>query len=164
MYSEPEAYLLTFRCYGTWLPGDAPGWVADGDKFGTPFRPPNRGLSGYGAQRAQSRADDKAVEPIEEFTPAERAAAEEAIRGLCQRRGWELHAVNVRTNHVHAVVTCPCSPKQAINDMKARVTLVFRQRGFRHRDGDVWSRGGSKRYLWTPEDVAEAVRYVLEEQ
>src|SRR5205814_9332602 len=98
MYSAPEAYLLTFRCYGAWLPGDEHGWVTRGVKCGAPSRKPNPGLAGY-------CGNAQAADSAPEFTLAERTIAESAIQDLCNRRRWRLHAVNVRKNHVHAVAS-----------------------------------------------------------
>src|SRR3954465_9461649 len=42
---QPLAYFITFRCYGTWLPGDERGWVdRRHNQFGTDIR---RGHSGF---------------------------------------------------------------------------------------------------------------------
>jgi REP element-mobilizing transposase RayT len=35
-----------------------------------------------------------------------RSVVGETISRHCEVRHWELHAINVRTNHVHVVVSC----------------------------------------------------------
>lgn len=157
MYSPPVAYLLTFRCYGSWLPGDARGWTQDGDRPGQPMRRTNAGLE----SECDSRTDPGIARDL---TNEERSIADETIRLLCNRRVWSLHALNVRTNHVHAVVSCPCDGKQAINDLKSAITRRFRKCGVRPANKRVWSKGGSQRALWTDEQIADAVDYVMNRQ
>ena len=44
----------------------------------------------------------------------QRAIVESAIRAHCRIKGWTLHAVNVRTNHVHVVVTADGVPPELV--------------------------------------------------
>ena len=39
------------------------------------------------------------------FSEVQRALVDSAIRSVCEARRWFLHECNVRTNHVHVVVT-----------------------------------------------------------
>jgi REP element-mobilizing transposase RayT len=93
------------------------------------------------------------------LSPGERAVVEEAIRGVCAYRDWQLIAVNCRTNHVHVVVrTDGTGPEQVMNQMKAYATRALRRAGFAR--ARVWTRGGSTRYLNTPVSLQTAVQYV----
>jgi hypothetical protein len=40
-----------------------------------------------------------------------------------------LHALNVRTNHVHTVVTASRKPEQVLNGLKANATRQLRNEG-----------------------------------
>src|ERR1700730_177220 len=95
--SQPLAYLITFRCYGTWLHGDKRGSMARRTYpvYGTPDMPANRKL-----------VEDERVELKSQaitLNDAQHALVELAIREVCEHRGYLLLAVNARTNHVHSV-------------------------------------------------------------
>ena len=95
---QPLAYFITFRSYGTWLPGDERGWTHRHESdFGTPIRRGEAALWDF----------SHAALAGEPFTldAARRPVVERAIRDVCHHRGWVLHALNVRTNHVHLVVS-----------------------------------------------------------
>src|SRR5205085_7730420 len=88
----PLAYLITFRCYGTWLHGDERGSVdRDHNRYGTPLIPPN--------ERWRQHNEQSLKHPPVELDSARRAAVEAAIRETCEKRGWLLLAINIRTNH-----------------------------------------------------------------
>jgi REP element-mobilizing transposase RayT len=88
---------------------------------------------------------------------AQRAAVLQAIQQVCQHRGWILLAAHVRTNHVHLVVDAAIAPERVMRDFKA-----YASRSLDHKK--AWTRHGSTRYLWERDDVAHAVRYVVEGQ
>ena len=91
------AYLITFRCYGTWLHGDKRGSI---DRFHnaykSPYIEPNPRWHRHNAQALEG-------EPVI-LDARRRTSVERAIRETCQLRKWHLHALSVRTNHVHVVV------------------------------------------------------------
>jgi len=95
---------------------------------------------------------------------ASRAATDDAIREVCRRREWGLLAINVRTNHVHAVVAADCRPEQVMQSLKAAATRELRARGLAAPNDRLWSRHGSTVYLWREADVDSASRYVIESQ
>ncbi|MFG0274431.1 MAG: transposase [Phycisphaerales bacterium] len=149
----PLAYLLTWTCFGTWLPGDARGSFDRG-----------RGLAPPCELREEINRFRMASNALV-FTSAERRCVQVAIREHCAHRGWWLGACNVRTNHLHCVVAAPGrSPELAMKHLKTWSTRALRRRDnarFAHR---VWTRHGSTRYLWSRDDVAGAMQYVLEAQ
>ncbi|MBP9891199.1 MAG: transposase [Planctomycetes bacterium] len=94
-----------------------------------------------------------------------RGAIDDAIREVCTHRGWTLHALNVRTNHVHVVVSAPdVAPERVMNDFKAYATRRLRQRKLVSRQQKVWAHHGSTPRIWKPEGLARAIRYVNEAQ
>ena len=99
-------------------------------------------------------------EPVQ-LTPARRAAVEDGVRETCEKRSWVVQAINVRTNHVHIVVTAVGKPEPAMNAFKANATRrMIESRVWQHGI-NPWSRHGSTRYLWTEESVARAIDYVI---
>ena len=152
--TAPLSYFLSWRTYGTWLPGDARGYVTDGhNKFGTPYAPP------HGERHAQ--AEESMGGPPFVLSADGRAIAERTMREHCAIKQWPLHAINVRTNHAHLVVNCGgFDPDMAISQFKSWATRNLRAAGLAGVNQDVWARRGSTRYLWTDEDIEEACWYV----
>jgi hypothetical protein len=104
----PLAYLITWTTYGTWLPGDKRGWIESG----------RTGIQEPDAFRKQQAVEKMNSEPVL-LCPEERQLVEETIRKHCEMRNWALHALNVRTNHVHMVVTAPVIPEKVMSQLKA---------------------------------------------
>ena len=102
--------------------------------------------------------------PPRSLDDSSRTVTDCAIRELCQRCEWGLLAINVRTNHVHAVVSADCRPEQVLQSLKAAATRGLRSRGLAGPTERLWSRHGSTVYLWREADVEAACRYVVESQ
>ena len=151
-------YLLTFRTYGSWLHGDGRSSVDVHGKniYGTPEVAANEKLE-------RIMRDNMRGEPIV-LDGDQRAAIEDAISEVCAHRGYFLQAVNVRSNHVHAVVSAEVKPGKIVQSLKAYATRRLREKSLIEPDIDVWSRGQSGRYLWKPHHVALAIDYVLYSQ
>lgn len=154
----PLAYLITFRTYGTWLHGDERGSV---DRFRnqylTPYIEPNKNWQRHNQKKLKS-------EPVL-LTAVQRQAVETAIRETCGYRGWLLSAINVRTNHVHAVVSIgDVKSERALNDFKSYATRKMRRGGGWKSEQSPWSDKGSKRCLWNERSVELAIDYVINGQ
>lgn len=153
----PLAYLISFRAYGTWLEGDPRGSMDDDhNAFGTPNLPRND----WASTRARSLLKRTPVR----FDALMRGIIERTLREVCEHRGWSMHAIAVRTEHVHIVVTAGATPEQAMNAFKAYATRRMIESGSVSRGTKVWSRHGSTEYLWTPKAVEDARIYVLDGQ
>jgi len=94
----------------------------------------------------------------------ERSIVDNAIRNLCIARSYTLHALNVRTNHVHLVVENAGKVERMMDAFKAFATKELRIAGLIERDFKPWSRHGSTKYLWTEDHIAAAVNYVVNGQ
>src|SRR5258708_11790057 len=94
----------------------------------------------------------------------QRAAVDFSIRETCTIRKWDLWTLNVRTNHLHCVITANCTPKTVLVALKANATRSMRTAGCWSSGLSPWARGGSKKYLWTEEELANAIAYVVEDQ
>jgi REP element-mobilizing transposase RayT len=153
----PLAYLLTFRCYGTYLPGDPRGYV--NRHHNTP---------GHAFLAADPRREAAVLrtlpQPPQILDGPARAAVDASIRQSCARAGWTLHALHVRTNHLHAVVSGTEPPERIMGSLKAWATRRLRNDGLVDSQTRPWSRHGSTRWLWTERAVEDACRYVVEGQ
>jgi REP element-mobilizing transposase RayT len=153
----PLAFLISFRCYGTWLHGDARGSVDRfHNRYSSPRIAPNRCWFEHN-QRALKR-------PPVNLSQTRRAAVKEAIEETCRIRRWKYWICNIRTNHVHTVVSANCDPEIVLNAFKANATRKMREAGCWQSAETPWVRKGSKRRLWTEQDVISAIVYVEYEQ
>ena len=155
---EPRGFLITWTCYGTWLYGDRPGSVDDEHNvFGTPFLPIN-------SKRVEALRRRLAHAPMR-LKAAARAVVTRTIREHCRHRGWELLAVNVRSNHVHVVVGfAGVAPEKMMGERKAWSSRRLRESELVAPGCPIWTRHGSTRYLWAPREIDPASRYVVEGQ
>ena len=151
----PLAYLITFRSYGTWLHGDERGSV---NRFRNQFNarrlPPERTWLAINTQRLKG--------DVVLLNAAQRDCVEDAVRETCRIRKWDLQAVNVRTNHVHVVVSIGTKkPEIALNAFKANATRKMRESVCWINKLSPWADKGSNRYLWNEQSVGRAIEYVL---
>jgi REP element-mobilizing transposase RayT len=151
---ETLAVLLTWTTYGTWLHGDSRGSNDRKKNEPLPTDPVReataRGFMNFPALTLDARMRRVARETIEEH---------------CQFRGWELRALNVRTNHVHVVISGGGSGQKVIGALKSRVTRMLRQAGLVKADQPVWTaEGGNVRSLRHPDAVSAACDYVRNQQ
>ncbi len=154
-YSDfPLAYLITFRTYGTWLHGDEKLSVdRKFNIYGTPKRDANLKLK-------KEMLEELKHKP---FILAEnqREVVKISIQEVCEHRGYKLQAINVRSNHIHTVVSAQVKPKLIIEAFKSYSTRKLRENSLADQETKVWARGGSRRYLWKPRFVSLAIEYVL---
>ena len=93
-----------------------------------------------------------------------RKSIDAAIRETCNIRKWLLEAINVRTNHIHTVVSASRKASLVLNAFKANATRQLRQDGLWPHSFSPWADKGSKRKLWNERSVAKAIDYVLNGQ
>jgi len=153
--SMPLAYFISFRCYGTWLHGDSRGSVdrRHFNRHGAPKFPVRPKM----VVREKVNAKQ---EPVS-LDRRQRRLVESALKQVCSHRGYGLIAVNVRSNHAHSVVSAASRPEPILTAFKAYATRHLRESGLIGPKAKVWSRHGSTRYLWTPEQIEAAADYVL---
>jgi REP element-mobilizing transposase RayT len=154
----PVAYHITFTTYGTWLHGDRRGSVnRENNQYGDSFI--------ASAPNLCRKERDALKNPRFLLKQSQRNLVLESILQVCRFRGWLAHAVHVRSNHVHIVVSGTEKPEKMMADFKAYATKAMRQ-----SDNNTptfkkyWTRHGSTKYLWTKESLALAIGYVENEQ
>jgi REP element-mobilizing transposase RayT len=143
-------YLLTWTCYGTWLPGDARGWVNRHRTHGEKADLPQPAL----AEHAHGTLD----EPPLVLSDRMRFPVDQAIRTTSDQLAWDIHALQVRTNHVHVVVTAAgIAPTKVMGILKVASTRALRPVSGRQR---YWTASGSMRHLRSSESLSKAIEYV----
>jgi REP element-mobilizing transposase RayT len=153
-YSDPLGYMLTVTTYGNWLHGNERG--SHERKGPIRFHPPNFRLLRW--------EESKLKHPPMVLNAAQRAVVQKAIERECEHRGYTLRALNVRTNHFHAVILTSTPPAKVLNGIKAWATRALREARVVGAKQSVWTKGGSRHWLWTEEDVRDACLYVNEGQ
>ncbi len=150
----PLAYLITFRSYGTWLDGDPRGWV--------------KRAHGHSRSHEPDEYIRRASERLMRSTPVvlggrQRSLVHRTIVEVSEARGWTMLAVNVRTNHVHVVVSGRTPPEEMMTAFKAWSTRTLRREHAAGAEERIWARHGSTRYLWQEDAVTAACRYVRDQ-
>jgi REP element-mobilizing transposase RayT len=153
----PFAYFISFRSYGTWLHGDKRGSIDRyHNRYRTTYISPNEKWRHYNEERLKAK-------PLI-LKATHRKAIQEAIRETCTLRKWLLQAINVRTNHVHTVVSANRRAGLVLNAFKANATRQLREGGLWSQPFSPWADKGSKRRLWNERSVARAIDYVMNGQ
>ncbi|MCG3185407.1 MAG: hypothetical protein ICCCNLDF_03638 [Planctomycetes bacterium] len=149
----PFAYFITFTSYGTWLHGDIRTWVdREHNEFGTERLTHNPLLHAIRRRGLKHPAVTLSAPMID--------AVLQAIREVCDHRGWTLVRVNVRTNHVHALVQANAEAEKLLGDFKRYATRRLRVEELIEPDRPVWTDGGSTIYVWDRESFNRIDRYI----
>src|SRR5262245_17992036 len=100
-----------------------------------------------------------------------RRIAEKTIVDHCRIRGWELHVVNCRTNHVHVVVSANREPHIVREQLMAwcQRRLKDHERSRLGRAATAvrenwWTERGSDRWIGDEESLEAAIFYVRDGQ
>jgi REP element-mobilizing transposase RayT len=160
-------WLLTWRTYGTWLPGDERGFVdpvldEQGHRVihnipGTPLDAANPHLHDY------SRAIMKG--PAVYLNRDQAAVLLEQFQETARYRNWQLLAVAILPNHVHLIVGVneDPDPSTLLRDFKSYGSRRLNQRWPVPTSKTWWAESGSRRILKTEEHRIQAVQYVLQQ-
>ena len=160
---EPAYWLLTWRTYGTWLPGDRRGFVnnvrgADGhgERHNVPGTECDHDLP---ALERYAREQMKR-EPIYLTLEQARMVAAD-FRSSAAYRGWSLLALAVMANHVHLVVA---APEEVLTDRLLQVFKSYASRKLngssaKPSNGTWWAASGSRWRLPNEQAVEAAVAY-----
>ncbi len=163
-------WLLTWTCYGNWLPGDERGFVSRvrdrrPDEPDSPVRrehdAPGEEYDAGMAGLWQSAREKLKGDPIRLNYDQARALLDQ-FHQTAGYRCWVLHAVAVMANHAHLVVEAlsEVDPSDLLADFKAYGSRALNRRWGKPASGTWWTEGGSKRKKATVEAVEEAIEYV----
>jgi REP element-mobilizing transposase RayT len=98
------------------------------------------------------------------ITPEMRPVIEAEIERTCAFRGWDLFALNVRSNHVHLVLSASTPPEAVMREIKAYTTRSLRNYGMTSSTAAVWAGHGSTRYAWDDAAAEACIIYVRDRQ
>ena len=162
MNEQAFALLITWTCYGTWLPGDERGYVANTRSTSGGFQPlhniPGTRVDSDDADsRLLARSLQKGTTVL--LTPTQAMVAPEALVAAAAIRDWRIHRGAVMANHVHLVVVkCPDDGPAVRRVFKGVADSSLRKRF--PSTGRWWTQGGSNRYLHGESAIVAAARYV----
>lgn len=165
-----RCWFLTWTTYGTWLPGDARGFVGpvwDDEKdrlvihnqVGTDF---DRNMPAL-AKASQQKLK---CSPIY-LNVAQAECVAKQFEETARYRQWRLWAYAVMRNHVHLCLGVPGDPEpeNILRDFKAYASRSLNKHWSRPASGTWWTESGSKRKVpLTDEDVASVVKYIREQE
>jgi hypothetical protein len=137
------AVMLTLTTYGTWLRGDARGWVDEGMVF--PTDP---------VLEATDRARLK--HPVFLFAPEVRQRVGQCMgESLMARCGLKIHAMTVQSWHTHIVTSAPAvAVSQIAKCSKDAVRWGLRV------GRPIWGDGYDKRYCYDVRAALARMAYV----
>lgn len=158
MRSAALAYLLTWTTYGTCFHGDARGTVDRRNNcYGAPKVDPNQRRVAFESLEVRGR--------IVLLGWPERESIRHTIERHAIHRAWHIHALAVRSNHIHVVIRNPgVSPERVMSEFKAWSTRAIRALNATGANARIWTRHGSTRHLFKSDDVIAAAHYVAESQ
>ncbi len=147
-------YFLTWTTYGSWLPGDERGWVhhrAGG------ILPPD-------SERSRTARRQMKGQPVRLNSDQRRIVRDSIIQSF-REKGWDIYALNVRSNHVHIVVAVPNkSLERVISYLKAWASRNLNEAPSIEAPRRWWTRHGSTRYIKIVSSLEKAVEYVTHHQ
>jgi REP element-mobilizing transposase RayT len=156
------ALLITWTCYGTWLPGDRRGYVSNTRhtvrKFDAMQNVPG---TPYTADHSRSRQLAAAAQKHATATldPSLARVAAQALVDACAARDWRIVRGALMWNHVHVVITnCPDDGPAVRRVLKGVSQSALSEHIGKPRRW--WTAGGSDRYKHGEREILAAVNYV----
>ena len=149
---QPITYFITWTTYGSWLPGDRRGW-----------RKANAGEQ-QPEPKLEEWCRDRMTEAEVLLSKDQRQKVEDVCRRHAGIRGWKLHAVSARSNHVHIAVTADDASKKVRDQFKAKATRVLREPPNTITNDKLWTRGGDVEIVDGNDNLEQVVIYITESQ
>jgi len=138
-------YMLTWTAYGSWLQGDRRKYVKNGQ-----ILDPNPSL--------ETKNKENMKYPKVSLNAPQREIIEEAIIEESAGLNQKIHAITVRSNHIHLVTDCNfISAASAVSHYKNAARLAVESNGF---VGRLWTKGFSVRYCSDERQLNKVIQYV----
>ncbi len=168
---ESSTWLLTSTTYGTWLPGDARGFVGrvfdirDGDDETKRRIEHNRYWTEYDRDMQGLRRKSQELmkgDPVW-LNPEQAAVVRDQFLETARYRKWSISTIAVMANHFHLIVTAPesTSTDVLLRDLKSYASRALNLKWAKPLSGRWWTTSASRRRLIGEAAVGAAIRYVL---
>ncbi|MFO1004488.1 MAG: transposase [Planctomycetaceae bacterium] len=167
LFAIDRYWFLTWTTYGSWLPGDARGYVGvaidesgravNHNQYGTPAAPPNESL------RESARRSLKSTPIV--LTQAQAESLFTQLQETAKIRRWLLIAVAIMQTHLHLVVGVhgDPDPDKVLGDFKAYGSRCLNQGWGQPKSETWWTTGGSTRKLADDLAVETVVPYIRQQ-
>jgi REP element-mobilizing transposase RayT len=161
-------WLITSTTYGTWLPGDARGFVSTvKDQDGPRIRHNELGTP-YDADVPELQCSARSLlkgTPVY-LSAAQAVVVKDQFLETATYRRWRLHATAVMANHFHAVVESPeeVHSTKILADLKSYASRALNCRWQKPASGTWWTESGSRRSLSSEERITDAILYAVTQQ
>jgi REP element-mobilizing transposase RayT len=161
-------WLITWTCYGTWLPGERAGFVgnvrdASGKQVvhnvpGTPVDADVPLLEAWVREQMKG--------PPVSLSKADGEAMIAQYQETARIRGWKLQAASVMYNHTHVLMSVPddLDPERILETLKSWATRAVKKLRPLPPNGTFWTAKGSTRKKGDEQALAAAVIYVVKKQ
>ena len=143
--AKTVGYMITFTTYGTWLQGDAKGFVTDGEVRG----------ENIALKKSNIRNLTKAAVRLGR---REKEIVKDAIIEAAKRFEQKILAIAAYSNHIHIVceyVDVPINVIAGYYKNAGRVAL--QKNGF---EGKVWTSGFDRRFCFSDKELRARINYV----
>jgi REP element-mobilizing transposase RayT len=164
------AYHVVFATYGFWLPNDPRGswskYVGSKElrRFGPATKTDTRrSIASVQHDRDLRLKAKRALQyPPVSFNGLQARAAAMGFAHAGQESEYIFHACAVLPEHVHLVIARHARHiRRIVAHLKARATQrLIREKLLPNSDKPVWAKNDWHVFLFAPEDVARAIRYV----
>jgi hypothetical protein len=132
--------FVTVTSYGSWLPGDARGYVQRGELLPA-------------SAELERHARGKLVQPVVRFNSRDQDDLMSALLTACGEFGYQLFELSIESWQLHWIVRHDDAPASMIGRLKNRM----RQRLKR---GRIWGKGYWQRELSSDEELLAAREYI----
>ena len=90
---------------------------------------------------------------------------ESLIPAVAERGGWRLHTWAAGPDHVHSVLTAPAADGAAVRTwLKRWLGQSLAHHLPLHPGESFWAECGSVKWIWTPDYLARATKYVHDQR
>ncbi len=152
--------IVSSTTYGTWLPGDARGFVGETDGglhnvFDTPCDAAMPELKAF--------AQHELKEPPVFFNAEQANLILVRWRKVVPETGWFLFAAAIMSNHFHVVLASPIGPSKEdyLRTLKARASLPLNKK---YGKRTWWTASGSVRYCFDERSLDARIGYVMKQK
>jgi len=160
------ALLITWTCYGTWLPGDARGYVSNTLLPEGGFEPKQNipgTLYTENDLYTHARARRLQKEPSVWLTVEQARVAAEALVAAARKCAWQIPRAAIIANHTHVIVMdCPDDGPGVRRVLKGTSQAALSEHA--GHPGRWWTAGGSDRYKHGATAIEAALQYVANQE
>ena len=158
-------WFLTSTTYGTWLPGDARGFVSRFPQADGEFESHNQIDTPYDKDDPDWKAACQTrlkCEPVY-LSKDQAAAVINQFLETADVRGWTLYIASVMCNHFHALISGPADTRASriLGDLKAYSSRRLSKRHCKPASESWWTESGSRRPVNNEPAFREVYEYIL---